>query len=1439
MDNAFTKHPVVVTVLGVDSLLNGAVPRFIKQQIVWTGTKNRSINELWRQNKISKLRSHYGSNFPSVVVSPSKGGAINTDQEAQEDTSDDNSAIPFDDDDIETLLTSLENDDIAPVVSTATTTAPRPAIVSTAANTAPRPLIVVDDIFIFPEDKVSEFKLKIHAATGIPPYRQHLWYETSSKNKVIGHPLSYEIFGSDSPLRVDINALTSHTTYYEGLPIDTNWYALKDSLRVAALDEFILLDNIYSEHRTTSYYVVDLNDFINPIRGDLERLLKRDLYPIELIYYSFILKYWPQLTLSVFGEYILNPAVVGERYPDLSPGVAATRTRFKLETSIIGTNYSPVTDTKKWDTPLHVSITRSVISVTNYHIPSGSTVHLRNLFDVMELGPELTFAVCNLEIESRPVLLTKRYKTAHPPLTLRVAPNSILFNVVIHDHGNLHLIINKNGSYKIESRWREDQYLDFQKIYAHVETYIHPIIARINTHGKIVSSPPRAVIRGYNSSFTDLSVCMFWKRNISRRGFETVASTLETHVGAGILARDISGPSPSLNYYLVKGMTKYNTDRYNTAVTDPNQYSYLTDQSAKNTFATLITHRKRLSVAHRFSDVRIELMGLREEEYVTAYLFILRLLASLPRAASNDHGQSSTTKRLKQLKEKDPLLYEFKKVYDSDLVYSKICQRQKQPLVHTDTGVNRVKFWNFTTQEPAYYECPNPAYPHVNFITGVHPKNYCIPCCYKLPPSNKYKKSTIYSDCLTNKTFEPRGKDIVKSRYIMAYGKDVDVGRLSRLPETTLEPLLYDTYSSEVSGIDDECAKRYGYYLFGVPQDVKNVANVGFLFSVAHALGKNIIEFVAESVLRMRGGGESWGALLSGEILTHFRDLNHLAGEMYDVFVGDKLSDFDRWNALFMGVATIYWDIFVVHFVDLDGAISLEIPGYIRHPDDYASSRRHLVVIERDHRIYPIYAVDRDLFFSIDKIEVRLFEATSVVVGEIRNLALHYIGATGSVGSILDLHLIRRFTKNARYTIETLYVNSSNFCYGVLLRPVPDKKVVPFYDEGGGAFDVEPYDKLAEGFNAQAAASKERAFYVPISESYYKIEGIPISFAVPGEVTAGKWVAIKAFIEAFNHFVEALLVYQGLRDGKPKQMPPNIVTAPPLIYVERWLMFGAPEHVVGFTSNATNYSITATTRASVSSETLPSGAAIPFVRLRYDPRVVNTAIHARGPLESDGRSATIDKSLYSVYLYQILIIELLNVVNRDRNNTVRKAIASVIESKSGAKVKVGELATILEKYPDDFAAISRLVSANLMSGVLQPPIITQGSKMTRGEIAETIERSVYSFDRQIIESLTKMGKADLYARLVKIFSATTIDADPVLDGPFPNMLVACESSLPYCSGKKLAIRKEKLLGLLDIMAADILNPVRSRHMFNEVFVKNTIDYFRFIVRDGEHITIEM
>jgi hypothetical protein len=60
--------------------------------------------------------------------------------------------------------------------------------------------IVHDDIFIFPEDKISELKEKLFRATRIPPCLQHLWYLKQD----VKIPLHYNIISGSNVHSVDI-----------------------------------------------------------------------------------------------------------------------------------------------------------------------------------------------------------------------------------------------------------------------------------------------------------------------------------------------------------------------------------------------------------------------------------------------------------------------------------------------------------------------------------------------------------------------------------------------------------------------------------------------------------------------------------------------------------------------------------------------------------------------------------------------------------------------------------------------------------------------------------------------------------------------------------------------------------------------------------------------------------------------------------------------------------------------------------------------------------------------------------------------------------------------------------------------------------------------------------------------------------------------------------
>jgi hypothetical protein len=1392
MSNIFSDHPIVLNVINTLSFSNDTFIKKIKQQIIWVSSNDTKKIKIW--DSPSQVKKKY----PKVKIFGGVDDSPVIDHDAELDNLDN---ITFDDDDINELF----NDDTD-------------AIQKKDIVDVEQPFILVTDVHIFPDDNISDFKQKAYIATKIPPYRQHLWCEFKGKTM----PLGYFVNGPVSA--IDIKLLCKNNNFYEGIPTDTHWYAHKENILITALDNFQLLGHLFYKFGITQFFMVDLNDFINPIRGNLEQLLKKDMYSIELIYYSFIMKYWPHLTITVFGNYLKNEYQLSEAYPDLSPSITRIKKKFKTETAIYSENYIPEFNAKKRDVPIYSSITHSVISVTDVYVIPNTLVQLRNLFDIFDLTDIVNLAIAHIEVGGRVVVLSKTYKNVKN--NNKGTPiGTILFNIKIPNMGNMQLIINKKGSYKIKSKWKESHNFNFEMIYNHIKMYIVPVLEKINNFKHMVSNLPLTIISSDNSIISSINSSINWKFTLSKIKFQNVKILFNKYVDAGILIKNFSTLSQSYDFYFVKGMHKYDTTRYKMVNFNQNQFQYLSDANSKNRYHNLIMKQKKISIFHRFSDVKIEFSGINEQEYGTIYTHILRFLESIPRTQGTN--ELVVTKKLKRLKEKDPALYEFKKTKGPNVVYSKLCQQQKQPIVFNQPGKNRVKFWNITTDEPAYYECPNPKYPYINFITHAHPDKYCIPCCYKLPPSTneKDKKYKVYKTCMSEKKFVNAKTTAVKSRYVVSYGKDIEVGRISKLPENTLEPLFYDTFSVNSNGIDDECSKDMGYYIFGVPQHVQNVSNVGFLFTISHSIGKNVLDFVSETIKLINKKKEIWTTLLHGEILVYFKGLDDMVNEMYNTFIGTSLSTFDRWNELFINITRIYWHISIIHFIDEGGDesnIYLNIPSYIQYFDDYKTTNKHLIIIERDKTFNPMYVIFKDIFFKHGKIHAKLFDYSSQLITEIHKLAKHTIKRNKSRDAI-DLHLIKWFVKNSKYNIVKQYINGSDFCYGVLLKHIPEKKIKPFYTKGV-TYNEKDYAELVATFTQQNK-KKGTLFYFPIKESFYVFDKTPITFDLVTSNNIAKLEVLTKFTDSLNSFIKEI--------SKIKLATNQLLY--PVIEIEIWLLFNGM--VIGYKNNSINIFI-----KPIAKNNALKMAKKKFIQLKYHPHMINTIIHDNQPPINDRRTLLLAKSLYNKYLHSIVIIELINIMNKQRNNSVRDRIKSLVKKITCMDPQLKELKNVLLQYPDDFTTIKKhfiLYSSPSYfdkKNTAFPFLIKK--KIHKNDILNIIDSSVFSFDKKMFTVFKKMDHTTLKKKLYSVLSAVVVHSDPDLKN-FPNVINLCDASIPYCKNKKLLISKKKLDNVIETLAADILNPVKSKYIFNPMFITTTVDYFKFIIRENEYITVSI
>jgi hypothetical protein len=166
-------------------------------------------------------------------------------------------------------------------------------------------------------------------------------------------------------------------------------------------------------------------------------------------------------------------------------------------------------------------------------------------------------------------------------------------------------------------------------------------------------------------------------------------------------------------------------------------------------------------MSHRTTDIRFEIVDIREQEFQTAQMYLLGFIYN----AMNDSNIKKSLdsrrdytdiKKLRKLREQDPELYNLKK-HGSTKVYSIVCQNQRQPVIYTEDELSAMsakekakltEYWNFTLQKPAWYGCPSSKYPHLSFMVGVHPKHYCLPCCNKkFREDDESRKTRVNAIC--------------------------------------------------------------------------------------------------------------------------------------------------------------------------------------------------------------------------------------------------------------------------------------------------------------------------------------------------------------------------------------------------------------------------------------------------------------------------------------------------------------------------------------------------------------------------------------------------------------------------------------------------------------------------------------------------------------------
>ena len=1262
---------------------------------------------------------------------------------------------------------------------------PKKARVGVAAVKIEPGIEYVSNIHVYPEDKFMDLKHKMHILTGIPAYRQHMFYVANGRVATTYTIQNEGIYGVDirSINKPSINKIFD-------INVDKYLYESRAHVHINANDTFEILDNTITMDNII--YIVDLAEFIQPRITQLREAIG-DSYQFDLFYYGFVMKYWPMLTRECFVDYVRDEGELTSKYPELARVRTAVAQTYMVERDIINTHYKTMARAQV-DESISIAITQMMIMMQS----ARTVINIRNLFDKLETSRYLPEIHAYIEHDNKRYLLRKRHirngidisfpagQTMKNGITIAISLNA-RDQETFHHRANTSTYENEQSRYMFLNIWQNGRYyvrvvaneedeLGFESIIKIVKKYTDALIGKINSFGRyiFVAGTALPLCSRSTATYDSLSICIFWKKPLPAYKFNSLREAWNPYTRAGIIS---SRPSPNLDkfeFVFCKGVYEFNQDTLERVVAAANNvsignhYAYLSNSIVKQKWDQNYLGRI-VNMVHRTSDIKFEIGDIHEDEFDTFFNYIKVFIAlsaphlnKAPPAVVHKDG----VRALKKSREQDPEAYNLKK-HGSPIVWSVVCQKQRQPVVYSQEEIagmsagdvkKLTQYWNFTLNKPAWYGCPNAKYPHLSFMVGVHPKHYCLPCCNKRTPSAESdKRARINNICLAKHVYVEEQSDRDGPRHIMSYGKEIDAGRLSAVPEVVARMFP----SGELV-----------YCLLGVPQHLPGVPFCGFIYAIAEALESDVATIMSNIIIDLMQHRDMFAALMNGGLYEYFASVDDLCQIIRELFIEGALFTretvrFTLWTEL---LSEILYERGIGVIVLIDDAITKTPNVDLFVPTANERMQSNIIVLKRANVVHPMFRLDPKNYYINAAVETRIFDGSDAAIDIIMKIA-------GSVElpaqRCVDVAFLRALPG---WKIVMKMINLQNQCYAAIIAR----------DEGARA-----------------------RVYVPIEYSHRYNDGIEVATKSYRKMTMDNDFSIAAALEFITCANDQITTTNA-------QYFPIIVDG----------LMSAGGRVFGLLIGGSTQFIMDVEGARP--DTTINGALVNTVEVGYDYSVVNDLIWNRAEPVADARTKQIGESLYTNYLYQLFLVEFINYIDRERDTATRAKIAKLI----------GE--TNFKKNMDEFRGALKPMIASADYTLIQSLVSTfYQTNQTKAKLLEQINDCVFEFDRTTITRLRKMTPGAMREELTTIAQKFTVQQDITGEITFPNIYMPCSDIVEktgYCSTNKRLI-VPAIAPLVDVLAGDLMNNLKMRYILNSIWMNIITDYFKFMQRPFEKITI--
>lgn len=1209
------------------------------------------------------------------------------------------------------------------------------------------------DTAIWSLDNPLDLKYKIYYATGIPITHQNLTFEHNymirslhyliyNNNKIINEDLKSLLIDQTSHDISQVSSTNINVDFYEGIPILNKYYAARSGFKVEALDTFSIMSDFYNKLGIVEYDLYNLDDFLSVWLNNKAKTIKSQ---IELIYYGFIILFFPIITLEIFndmvGIYKNNESAnnnfikeLAKIYPDILPNISVIQNKYKMQNNFNMASQdlqiNGIKVIKELEKHIYISISQITLQNFIFNDSKVAKLSLRDIFDQFELTPTFSSVKYTTLFNNKKLVLHKTYHNSDI-----IISDSSIDSILIQ--GDLpqtlcEICLYKNGNYYvkfiIKDTEKNKQLDNFDNILKFAENIINLQIIKPISHMKNVTIQNYIIanISKHTVNFVDIVASIFYRQSFSDSQLSVLKQILNDYVIADIFNQETTNMGFDLVYYLKKGNYQQDKNRIfkYTKSTLINTYEYLSKDTSQLKWSKLYINNKKIYVNLQKHNIKYHLVGIRDAEFEIIYNYMLTMLyvmhlnkigslnqiTNLPeyREKKEIKFTLESDNLVKTLKYQDPILYDFKK-YNSNMIYSKICQKPNQPKILTDNEANKlsksdksrvVKFWNYTTNIPINYYCPNSKYPYINFIVKKHPTDACIPCCKitKITGDSNSLKHKIHKQCLVDHKYSLEKKNlIVETRYVMGYGKYIEPGRLCNLPENTLEPLFYESYSNQ-NGTEDECYKNNRYYLMGIDQHFGTnctmgaIQNVGFINIILLILDISFDQFLTLLKQNLIKNSDIFDIILNGEIRKYFYDIPEFLNTIQNLFTGNSYVNEKYmtipWNSILMDILYYYFNIITIEFYDsgwqrnsdeiflkneqddrvAGDDIVIVLNNRLSNPLVITNPKYKILIVLSRHVgannsnktiINPIFYINSIVYFKTRLITNKVYELDMTINKILFNMLSYikensnskdkaqitdnsYYATLSSVNLFIEHH-------TTKYNIQEYYINKHNMCYYIGIFDYESRKIIymPIVET-----EITNDNGIYKPLNKYTKFDILNRFLTKFNEWHLaqKIEQLSEKIAISTDKSAIISNTLTKSVNKANFINKALV---------------NVADYG--IHLQKWIgqyksakIFndgGLPQNICGFIFSGMNYYFTP-----ISLLAAKKIKNVPIIPMFYDIEDVNNQIYNENEPTSDPRNKGISQSFYEYYLYQLFILEFVALFGSEKNIKIRTSIKKEILS---------------------------------------------------------------------------------------------------------------------------------------------------------------------------------